>query len=165
MQFVVSYLTRMSSKFPIQQRGWRSKCSHQSHLWNGLLLLRGLLASNILVFALTERRWRVDYGLLSQPGPGDSESSTPTMLAIPYRAKDVPAPNTHFSHPDITIILTCLSYYYAGLTEEQLRTSFEILLDHDDPSTEYALWAEEYDRESVPDSLWRLNEINLRSSE
>ena len=142
-----------------------AKCSHQSHLWNGLLLLRGLLASNILVFALTERRWRVDYGLLSQPELSGSESSTPTTLAVPYRAKDVPAPNTHFSHPDITIILACLSYYYAGLTEEQLRTSFEILLDHDDPSTEYALWVEEYDCDSVPDSLRRLSEINHRSSE
>ena len=142
-----------------------AKSSHQSHLWNGLLLLRGLLASNILAFALTERRWRVDYGLLSLPRLSGSESSTPTMLAVPYRAKDVPAPNTHFSHPDITIILTCLSYYYAGLTEEQLRTSFEMLLDQDDPSMEYALWVEEYDRESVPDSLRKLSEINLRPSE
>ena len=87
------------------------------------------------------------------------------MLAVPYRAKDTPAPNTQFGHPDLTIILTCLSYYYAGLSEEQLRSSFEMLLDQDDPFTEYALWIKEYDRESVPDSLLELSEINLRSSE
>ena len=140
-----------------------AKRSDQSHLWSGLLLLRGLLTSNILLFALSERRWRVDYGLVpkSQLRP----RRTPTMLAVPYRAKDVPAPNTQFGHPDLTIILTCLSYYYAGLSEEQLRSSFEMLLDQDDPFTEYALWIKEYDRESVPDSLLELSEINLRSSE
>ena len=138
-----------------------AKHSDQSHLWNGLLLPRGLLTSNILLFALSERRWRVDYGLISKSQLRSSMS--PTMLAVPYRAKDVPAPNTQFGHPDLTIILTCLSYYYAGLSKEQLRVSFEILLDQDDPSAEYALWIKGY--ESVPESLQKLGEINLRSSE
>jgi hypothetical protein len=144
-----------------------AKRSHQSYLWNGLLLLRGLLASNILLFALAERRWRVDYGLVPQSRRREyfDRFPTPTMLAVPYRAKDVPAPNTQFGHPDITIILTCLSYYYTGLSEEQLRVSFEMLLDQDDPSTEYTLWVKEYDGESMPDSLRKLSEINLRSSE
>ncbi|KAF8122652.1 hypothetical protein EV363DRAFT_821637 [Boletus edulis] len=135
-----------------------AKCSDQTHLWSGLLLLRGLLASDILLFALTERRWRVDYG------PDLTYSEPPrTMLAVPYRAKDMPAPGTQFGHPDLTIILTCMSYYYAGLSKEQLRASFEILLDHDNPTTEYALWIQ--DCESVPDSLLKLSDINLRSSE
>ena len=88
-----------------------------------------------------------------------------TMLAVPYRAKDVPATNTQFGHPDLTIILTCLSYYYAGLTEEQLRSSFEILLDQDDPTMEYALWIKEYDEDSVPELIQKLTDLNLRSSE
>lgn len=46
-------------------------------LWRGLLLVRGLLASGILVFALKERHYRVDYGLdLSR-----------SLLAVPFRAK------------------------------------------------------------------------------
>ena len=146
-----------------------AKNSDQSHLWSGLLLLRGLLTSNILLFSLSERRWRVDFGLVSQLRSTDFFNRpippTPTMLAVPYRAKDTPAPNTQFGHPDLTIILTCLSYYYAGLSEEQLRVSFEILLDQDDPSAEYALWVNECDSESVPESLQKLGEINLRSSE
>ena len=141
--------------------------SDQSYLWRGILLLRGLLASNILLFALADRRWRVDYGLIPQPQHREyfDRSTAPTRLAVPYRAKDVPAPNTQFGHPDLTIILTCLSYYYAGLSEEQLRVSFEMLLDQDDPSTEYALWVKDYDRDSIPDSIRKLSEINLRSSE
>ena len=146
-------------------------CS-QSHLWNGLLLLRGLLTSDILFLALVERRWRVDYGLAFEPSQSidhdedeDEDIPTPTMLAVPYRAKDVPATNTQFGHPDLTIILTCLSYYYAGLTEEQLRSSFEILLDQDDPTIEYTLWIKEYDKDSVPESIQKLRDLNLRSSE
>ena len=45
--------------------------------WQGLLLLRGLLAHGILVHVLRQRRWRVDYGL-------DLKRS---LLAVPYRAK------------------------------------------------------------------------------
>ena len=139
-----------------------AKGSNQNHLWSGLLLLRGLLTSTILQFALAERRWRVDYGLIPQPRFRLGPKTTP-ILSAPYRAKDVPAPNTQFGHPDLTVILTCLSYYYAGLSKEQLRISFEILLDQDDPSTEYALWIKEC--EPVPDSLLNLGEINLRSLE
>ena len=48
-------------------------------LFNGILLLRGLLMENegILGYVLKERRWRVDYGL----------DPSRTLLAVPYRAK------------------------------------------------------------------------------
>ncbi|KAF8439863.1 hypothetical protein L210DRAFT_3540646 [Boletus edulis BED1] len=122
-------------------------------LWGGLLLLRGLLATGILLFAFTERRWRVDYGL----------APTRTMLAVPYRAKDVPAQRAEFGHPDVAIILTCLSYYYGGLTDEQLRASFEILLKQDDPSLDYGLWV--IGCRNIPEELRTLNGINIKSSE
>ncbi|KAN0079871.1 hypothetical protein V8E55_009437 [Tylopilus felleus] len=108
-----------------------AKGSDQNHLWSGLLLLRGLLTSNILVFALSERRWRVDYGHALQARKEwylARSSPTPFMLAVPYRVMDVPAPNTQFGHPDLTITLMCLSYYYSGLSNEQLKVSFEILV-------------------------------------
>ena len=129
--------------------------ARQNTSWGTLLLLRGLLADNILLFALTERRWRVDYGL----DPARS------MLAVPYRAKDVPAARAEFGHPDLTIVLTCLSYYYGGLSEEQLRISFEILLEQDDPSSDYAVWLEDYASGSFPDRFRNLSAINIRSSE
>ena len=134
--------------------------ARESIIWGPLLLLRGLLAHNILLFALTQRRWRVDYGL-------DPSSQPRTMLAIPYRAKDVPTETAEFGHPDITILLTCLSYYYGGLSEEQLRTSFELLLQQDDPSSEYALWVNDYGNmsSSVPITLQNLSGVNIRSSE
>jgi Protein of unknown function (DUF3638) len=56
----------------------RSKYARTT-LWNGILLLRGLLVNGegILGYILKQRRWRVDYGLdLSR-----------TLLAVPYRAK------------------------------------------------------------------------------
>ena len=132
--------------------------ARQSTSWGSLLLLRGLFAHNILLFALTQRRWQVDYGL-------DPNYPPRTMLAIPYRAKDVPAETAEFGHPDMTIILTCLSYYYGGLTGEELRTSFELLLQEHDPSAEYARWLEGYNTASVPDALQKLSGVNIRSFE
>ena len=105
------------------------------------------------LYVFRERRWRVDYGL----------APTRTMLAVPYRAKDVPALRAEFGHPDMAIILTCLSYYYSGLTEEQLRICFEILLKQDDPSLDYDLWVQ--DCSAVPDCLRTLGGVNIKSSE
>ena len=127
--------------------------SQQTPMWGGLLLLRGLLATGILLYAFRERRWRVDYGLAPMR----------TMLAVPYRAKDVPAQRAEFGHPDIAIILTCLSYYYGGLSEEQLRLSFEILLKQDDPTLDYDLWVQHCP--AVPEELRTLSGVNIKSSE
>ena len=127
--------------------------SQHTPVWSGLLLLRGLLATGILLYAFRERRWRVDYGLALMR----------TMLAVPYRAKDVPAQRAEFGHPDIAIILTCLSYYYDGLREEQLRLSFEILLQQDDPTSDYDLWVRECP--TVPECIQTISGVNIKSSE
>ena len=95
-----------------------------------LLILRGLFAHGVLLFAFQRKRWRVDYGL--------DPSRTP--LAVPYRAKDCPELRSEFSHPEVIIVLTCLSYYYCGVTDEQLRRCFETLAAQDDAEDEYACW-------------------------
>ena len=96
-------------------------------LWRHLLLLRGLLGCGILRFVLEKKRWRVDYGLdLSR-----------TLLAVPYRAKDVPTLRADFGHPDVAIALSCLSYYYGGLPDEKVMLCFQLLLKLDNPSLEY----------------------------
>jgi len=114
-----------------------------------LLLLKGLIAGGVLAFALQQKRWRVNYGLdLSR-----------TMLAVPYRAKDNPATRAEFSHPDATIVLTCLSYYYGGLSDEQLHTAFEKLLLCDNAQEEYECWVQ--DASGLPVVFRQLTGINL----
>jgi CheY-like chemotaxis protein len=130
----------------------RQYCAGSS-LWSGLLLIRGLLAHGILVYALKERRWRIDYGLDRQR----------TMLAVPYRAKDVPSCRAEFGHPDIAIILTCLSYYYGGLDEKQLAACFGKLLKQDNPALEYETWIRGL--HLLPESLQHLSGINMESAE
>ncbi|KAG1894556.1 uncharacterized protein F5891DRAFT_1152294 [Suillus fuscotomentosus] len=122
-------------------------------IWPGLLVLRGLLACGILVYALKERRWRVDYGLAQKR----------TMLAVPFRAKDMPSLRAEFGHPDVAVTLTCLSYYYGGLTLQQLILCFELLLKQDNPTLEYESWV--LGLQSVPDGLRQLSGINTESAE
>ena len=99
-------------------------------LMKKLLLLRGLFARGILIHVLKEKRWSVNYGLhLSR-----------CLMAVPYRAKGVPAVSAEFAHPDVQLLLTCLSYYYTGLTYEQLSLCFKFLAKADEPSREYEDW-------------------------
>lgn len=77
---------------------------------------------------------------------------------MPYRAKDQPSPRSEFSHPDVVIILTCLSYYYPGLTDEDLFLSFDQLLRSDQAEIEYALWVRE--SSGMPDKFRTLAGVN-----
>ncbi|KZP04851.1 hypothetical protein FIBSPDRAFT_843536 [Athelia psychrophila] len=124
-----------------------------SGFWKGLLLLRGLFAHGILAYALKERRWRVDYGLdLSR-----------SLLAVPYRAKDVPAVRAEFGHPDVAITLTCLSYLYGGLRDNEMNICFELLYKLDNPTQEYEHWVE--NDPSIPKSFQHLNSVNMDDPE
>ncbi|KAJ7708796.1 hypothetical protein B0H17DRAFT_365601 [Mycena rosella] len=118
-----------------------------------LLLLRGLFAHGILSLALQQKRWRVDYGL-------DLGRS---MLAVPYRAKDSPAARAEFGHPDMIIVLTSLSYYYGGLSDDQLNTAFKFLLDSDNPEAQYEHWVKGIN--NLPANLANLRGLNLEDFE
>ncbi|KAI6137675.1 hypothetical protein BKA82DRAFT_4493645 [Pisolithus tinctorius] len=143
------FITRMDVA-PSEVQMIRDYCGGTT-MWMSLLHLRGLLASGILLFALTERRWRVGYGL----------APPRTMLAVPYRAKDMPAPRAEFGHPDVAIVLTCLSYYYGGLDREQLTLCFERLFTLDNPDQEYESWVR--DCLEVPEHLYQISGINTQS--
>ncbi|OJD32549.1 uncharacterized protein BKCO1_37000177 [Diplodia corticola] len=111
----------------VKQEFWASSS------WKNLHLLRGLIANNILLFSFQQKRWLVNYGLdLSR-----------CKMAVPYRAKGVPSISAEFGHPDVAIVLTCLSYYYNGLTSAQLRQAFDNLFRESDPASEYELWAQD----------------------
>lgn len=114
-----------------------------------LLLVRGLIAYNILLFVLKAKRWSVNYGL----------HPTRCLSAVPYRAKGVAAPNAEFGHPDVAIALTCLSYYYTGLSQTQIRQCFELLSKADDPSLEYGAWISRCDH--LPIHLRDWSAVNL----
>jgi hypothetical protein len=118
-----------------------------------ILLLRGLLGHGVLLTALKEKRWRVDYGL----------DVSRSMLAVPYRAKDSPSPRAEFGHTDIAICLTCLTYYYEGLTDAQLGDCFEQLFKTDNPNQEYEEWIKDC-RNDLPERLHRLRGLNLEDA-
>ncbi|KAF5362612.1 hypothetical protein D9758_009561 [Tetrapyrgos nigripes] len=116
--------------------------------WKHLLLLRGLIAHGILLYSLKARQYRVDYGLdLSR-----------SLLAVPYRAKDVPSIRAEFGHPDVALALTCLTYYYQGLDSAQLKICFDLLFKLDNPPLEYESWVD--DDEAIPIHLRTLNGVN-----
>ncbi|KAF9769646.1 hypothetical protein IL306_012919 [Fusarium sp. DS 682] len=118
-----------------------------------ILLLRGLFAGGILAFALGQKRWRVNYGI-------DPHRETGTKLAVPFRAKDSPTPRSEFSHPDVVITLTCLSYYYGGLDEEALFSAFCLLTKSDNARVEYHEWTKT--APTLPSPFKTLEGVNLR---
>ncbi|GAM88641.1 hypothetical protein ANO11243_066750 [Dothideomycetidae sp. 11243] len=118
----------------------------------GLLMVRGLIAEGVMAFVLRQKRWRVDYGL-------DPTRRPSTRLALPYRAKDNPAPRSEFSHPDVVIMLTCLSYYYGGVNDEGITHSFEHLLRSEQADIEYQEWVD--DAPELPIQFRSLAGINL----
>ncbi|OCK82068.1 hypothetical protein K432DRAFT_424453 [Lepidopterella palustris CBS 459.81] len=121
-------------------------------MWKSVLLLRGLIAGGVLNFAFQEKRWRVNYGL----DPSRSQ------LAVPFRAKDIPSARAEYSHPDSTIVLTCLCYYYRGLSDQELRVAFDTLFRSDNAQVEYEIWIQNV--EGLPVAFQRLEGVNLQDT-
>lgn len=106
-----------------------------------LLLLRGLLIHKILLSGL-DKRWNVQYGIDARRDP----------IAVPYKAKGIASDQAEFGHPDVSIVLTCLSFYSSGLTLPQFRQALAQLTKSDDePVREFDSWSQ--DIPSFPDSL------------
>ena len=112
-----------------------------------LLLLRGLLVHRILLMGLS-KRWNVQYGIDSRRDP----------IAVPYRSKGIPSDQAEFGHPDVSILLTCLSFYYSGLTPFQFRQALTHLMKSDEPAREFESWVQGV--RAFPDSLRSWNAIN-----
>ncbi|KDQ19885.1 hypothetical protein BOTBODRAFT_183913, partial [Botryobasidium botryosum FD-172 SS1] len=124
--------------------------------WRRLLLLRGLLGHGLILHTLMDRRWKVNFGLLHE-----EDAAKRTMLAVPYVAKDVPSPRADFGHPDVVLVLTYLSYYYQGLSSQQLYYCFDAILKQDDGELEYKGWAAEVG--ILPNNkLWHLSNVNVK---
>lgn len=128
-------------------------CTDDEIYLKKLLFVRGLIAGGILLHALHAKRWSVTYGL----------HPIRCLCAVPYRAKGVPAATAEFGHPDVTIALTCLSYYYTGLKDSQIRSCLEILQKADDPTAEYDTWTKV--DEGFPRKLCHWNAVNLEDQQ
>jgi hypothetical protein len=72
----------------------------------------------------------------------------------------VPSPTSEWGHPDVAIILTCLSFYYQGLNLAQFKQAFEQLLKSDEPSVEYEKWA----TQTLPEYLHDYTAINVEDN-
>ena len=127
-------------------------CRNDESLMKRILLLRGLIAHKLILFVLSGKRWSVNFG----------QHPNRCLVAVPYRAKGVPAATAEFGHPDVTIALTCLTYYYSGLSNHQLRLCFEILRKADDPSSEYQSWTSRSNM--LPPDLRNWNAVNLEDN-
>jgi len=151
---VYAYLTN----FELERED--ARLVEESSLWSDttgpvLLLLRGLLAGGVLTFVLSQKRWRVNYGL--------ADRIPPTKLAVPYRAKDSPSARSEYSHPDVLLMLTMLTYYYEGLTDDYLFTVLSHLMESDQKDTEYAEWVKGAD--NLPVAFRALEGINIKDRE
>ena len=119
----------------------KSECADEPRLSLILHILRGLLTYQVLYVVLS-KRWKVEYGV-------NATSARRLLQAVPYRAKDVPAPRAQYAHADICIGLTTLSYYYSGLSDAQLEQLFGDALAKDvNASAVYAQLIEEVERRS-----------------
>ncbi|KIW95277.1 uncharacterized protein Z519_03861 [Cladophialophora bantiana CBS 173.52] len=90
---------------------------HKSSQADGyvIYLLRALLVYRILILTLS-RRWNVQYCLhhpLRDP------------VAVPYLAKSIPSRLAEWGYVDVSLLFTCLSFYYQGLSPQQLKQSLE----------------------------------------
>ncbi|RKF65793.1 putative p-loop containing nucleoside triphosphate hydrolase [Erysiphe neolycopersici] len=119
----------------------------QNQTRQALYLLRGLLGHGILVSSL-KKRWNVQYGLHPQRDP----------IAVPYHAKGCPSDQSEWGHPDVAIILTCLSFYYEGMTLKQFNQTLKYVCLADDPVQVYHNLIQQCS--SLPDSFQDWNNIN-----
>jgi hypothetical protein len=119
-----------------------------------LLVLRGLLSSEVLFIAL-KKRHRVNFGVNQNPYFN-------RLTAVPFRAKDVAAENTEFGHPDVAIVLTQLSYYYSGLNDFQLKQCFDRLTQQEsDPEVIYEDWISYDNQDHIHPSIRKWKGVNL----
>lgn len=122
-------------------------CVETGH-WTAILMFRGYFAHDLLSFVLQRKRWLVEYGL-------DLERC---LIAVPYRAKGIPTQNSEFGHPDVAVLLTCMSYYYTGLSMTQVEDCFKILLKDTNAQDIYRGWAL---AGALPANLSSLDAINI----
>lgn len=82
-----------------------------------ILSLRGCIAYRLLFHGLASRH-RVNYGV---------DMNSKKKIAVPFSASDTPKDSSEFSHPDMAILYTVLSYLHSGLSLSQFQDSLNLL--------------------------------------
>ncbi|KAF5250791.1 hypothetical protein FANTH_4063 [Fusarium anthophilum] len=113
-----------------------------------LHLLHGLIPQRLLILCL-KKSWNVQYGLHLDRAP----------IAVPFEAKGIPSQTAEYGHPDTALVLTCLSFYHAGLTKSQLLQSLRFISNSEDPSSHYQRFTSS---QHLPENLahWHLLETD-----
>lgn len=95
-----------------------------------------------------KKRWNVQYGLHPTRHP----------ISVPYTAKGLPSEQAEWGHPDVAIMLTCLSFYYGGINPAQLHQCLEHVLKCDDPAQVHDQLCQ---GSGLPDALREWSVINI----
>ena len=85
-----------------------------------LLIAKAWLTHGLL-YHIISYRYRVNYGLLDFDNNDSNKENAKKEIAIPFKGKDLPSERSEFSHPEIMIGFTILSYFYNGLSCQQMR--------------------------------------------
>eukprot|EP00434_Breviolum_minutum_P026827 symbB.v1.2.023711.t1/scaffold2191.1/size86259/3 len=104
-------------------------CSASRHALRALNLTLTWL-HQLLPYILSKVH-RVSYGLLTGRNLDLQRdgSQSRKLLAVPFVGKDTPSTSSEFSHPDVAIGFTILSYRLHGLRERDVPTLLNVLLD------------------------------------
>ncbi|GAX73071.1 hypothetical protein CEUSTIGMA_g524.t1 [Chlamydomonas eustigma] len=101
-----------------------------------VLAVRGMLCVALLMHGL-QKRHGVDYGVNRSP-------HALKQLAVPFRAADTPSERSEFAQPDVALLLTTLSYYHTGLTQDEMNQAVDFLLHCLGPSAQSSHYQEWY---------------------
>ncbi|KAF5977410.1 very large low complexity protein [Fusarium bulbicola] len=112
-----------------------------------LYLLHGLITQRLLILCL-KKSWNVQYGLHPDRAP----------IAVPFEAKGIPSQTAEYGHPDTALVLTCLSFYHAGLSKSQLLQSLQLISNSEDPSSHYQRFASS---RHLPDNLEHWHQLEM----
>ena len=162
----LSYMSTMNSKYrqlleqyllnePVTKQEilyMKRKLSDQQ--WKDLMIVRGLLSTEILLFCL-KKRWSVDYGV--------DVKTKRRLMAVPFRGKDTPIERTEFGHTDVGIVFSHLSYYYSGLSDEQMKDALTKMKSQSQRDSEYQTWTDASAAEEMAEHgiIADVNAINL----
>ncbi|CAF5095286.1 unnamed protein product, partial [Rotaria sp. Silwood1] len=105
-----------------------------------------------VLLAVFNKRYRANYGVTPN-------LAFNRLTIAPFCAKNVVVDRTEFGHPDVSLVLIQLSYYYAGLSNSQLFQYFNRLNEEEiDPASICDQLILYEDDKSIPKCVFNVEE-------